>query len=122
MRPAWVVCHQVTRSAAGLLVRCPQRGQVLSEDCLRCRFLTTSSVERSVGPWCEAGPAEMVRAAEPPGQELPAAAPPPSPPDRRRPISPLDLPILVPVGPGIRVAEPAVRTTAAVPSAQAIGT
>jgi hypothetical protein len=117
MRPAWVVCHQVTRSAAGLLVRCPQRGQVLSEDCLRCRFLTTSSVERSVGPWCEAAPPDLL-----PARELPAAAPPLRPPDPARPISPLDLPILVPVGPGIRVAEPAVRTAAGVPSGQPIGT
>jgi len=115
MRPEWVVCHQVTRSAAGLLVRCPQRGQVISEDCLRCRFLTTSSVERTLGPWCEADPWEIV-----PALEQPAVAPQPALPPRRR-SWPLNLPELVPVGPGVEAA-PAVRPSAPVPSGQPIGT
>jgi hypothetical protein len=116
MRPEWVVCHQVTRSAAGLLVRCPQRGQVISEDCLRCRFLTTSSVERTLGPWCEADPRELV-----PALEQPAVAARSAPALRTRRPWPLDLPELVPVAPGVE-AEPAVRPSAPVPSGQPIGT
>lgn len=107
-RPEWVVCHQVMRSAAGLLVRCPQRGQVLSDDCLRCRFLTTSSVERTFGPWCEADPALSTPSVEQPLTGV-------------RSSWPLSLPQLVPVGPGI-AAEPAVRPAAPVPSGQPIGT
>jgi hypothetical protein len=115
MRPEWVVCHQVMRSAAGLLVRCPQRGQVMSEDCLRCRFMTTSSVERTFGPWCEADPTEIV-----PALEQPAVVAQPALPVRRR-SWPLDLPQLVPVGAGVEV-QPAVRPAEPVPSGQPIGT
>jgi hypothetical protein len=113
--PEWVVCHQVTRSAAGVLVRCPTRGAVLSQDCLRCRFLTSSSVERTAGPWCEAAPLAILPAVEPPA-EIARRAPGPRP----RPW-PLDLPVLVPVGPGVE-AEPAVRPAEPVPSGQLIGT
>ena len=117
-RPEWIVCYQVTRTASGPLVRCPRRGTVLSEECLRCRFLTTSSVERSVGPWCEASPLAL-----PPAVELPMV---PAGLPRQRPAMPrawpLQLPVLVPVGPGVRAAEPAVRPAAAVPSGQPIGT
>lgn len=116
-RPDWIVCYQVTRTASGLLVRCPRRGMVLSEDCLRCRFLTTSSVERTIGPWCEASPLALPPAVEPPAVE-PRATPRPETP----PAWPLQLPVLVPVGPGVRAAEPAVRPAAAVPSGQPIGT
>lgn len=119
VRPEWIVCHQVTRGASGPLVRCPRRGAVLVEDCLRCRFLTSSSVERSFGPWCETAPPALRPALGP--AEMPAATPARPQPDRRR-TWPLELPVLVPVGPGIRAAEPAVRPAAAVPSGQAIGT
>jgi hypothetical protein len=98
--PEWVVCHQVTREVAGLLVRCPARGTVLGDECLRCRFLTTSSVERTEGPWCElAEPAAMER--EPIAVQ----------PSQR-----------VPVGPGIPLAAPAVRTPEPVQAARVIGT
>lgn len=115
--PEWVVCHQVTRCAAGLLVRCPTRGQVLSDECLRCRFLTTSSVERTVGPWCElpepgSRPVIAPAVAFPARVVVPAAAV--AVAVARRPR--------VPVGPGIRVARRAVRPSRRVPSGQAIGT
>ena len=97
--PDWVVCHEVTRNAAGVLVRCPARGPVLSDECLRCRFLTTSSVERTAGPWCEL--------AEPPAlRSEPIAV---QPPARRA------------VGPGA-VSLPAVRTPEPVQAARPIGT
>jgi hypothetical protein len=96
--PEWVVCHQVTREVAGLLVRCPARGPVLGDECLRCRFLTTSSVERTEGPWCEIG--------EPPAR-------------RPEPIA-VRPPARVAVGPGTIV--PAVRTPQPLHAAQAIGT
>ena len=119
VRPEWIVCNQVTRIASGPLVRCPQRGKVLSDACLRCRFLTTSSLERTFGPWCDASPSTLRPALAP--AETPAANPGRPQPDRRR-TWPLELPVLVPVGPGIRPAEPAVRPAAAVPSGQPIGT
>jgi hypothetical protein len=97
--PEWVVCHQVTRDVAGVLVRCPTRGPILSDECLRCRFLTTSSVERTVGPWCEL--------AETPAERLVAL-----------PIGP---PALRPMGPAT-VGMPAVRPAPPVPSAHTIGT
>lgn len=99
MDPEWVVCHQVTREVAGLLVRCPARGAVLGDECLRCRFLTTSSVERTKGPWCEL--------AEPPS-------------DRPEPVA-VQPPVRVAVGPGMG-APPAVRTPEPVQAARAIGT
>jgi len=134
--PEWVTCHQVTRSAAGALVRCPRRGLVLTDDCLRCRFLTFSSIERSTGPWCEVpatplGPA-VERPVEPPldaPREAPFELPPRAPRPGRRPW-PLDLPLVaagsvaaasgggatarVAVGPGRRA--PAVRPAEPVPS------
>ena len=97
--PDWVVCHAVTRDVAGLLVRCPARGPVLSDECLRCRFLTTSSVERTAGPWCEL--------AEPPVAQSVAIA--------------VQLPVRQAVGPG-RVSLPAVRTPLPVQAARPIGT
>lgn len=97
--PEWVVCHQVTREVAGLLVRCPARGAVLGDDCLRCRFLTTSSVERTEGPWCELAVA---------------------PPARSEPLA-RQHPVRVPVGPGAE-APPAVGTPQPVHAARAIGT
>lgn len=118
-RPEWIVCYQVTRTASGPLVRCPKRGTVLSEVCLRCRFLTTSSVDRTYGPWCEASPLELRPAVEAPA--VPVAIP-RSPRPETAPTWPLQLPVLVPVGPGIRTDEPAVRPAAAVPSGHAIGT
>jgi hypothetical protein len=111
-RPEWIVCYQITRTTSGPLVRCPRRGMVLSEECLRCRFLTTSSVERTIGPWCEASPLALP----------PAVEPRPTPRPEMRPDWPLQLPVMVPVGPGVWAVEPAVRPAAAVPSGQAIGT
>lgn len=117
--PEWVVCHQITRCTAGLLVRCPTRGPILSDECLRCRFMTTSSVERTVGPWCELPEPGTRRVVAP----VRAAAP--VPPARTVPlvaaIAVARRP-RVPVGPGIRVARPAVRPSRRVPSGQAIGT
>lgn len=97
--PEWVVCHQITREVAGVLVRCPTRGPVLGDECLRCRFLTTSSVERTEGPWCEVA-------------DFPAP--------RTEPIA-VQPPVRVAVGPG-RSAPPAVRNPEPVHAAQAIGT
>lgn len=99
MGPEWVVCHQVTREVAGLLVRCPARGTVIGDECLRCRFLTTSSVERTEGPWCEL--------AEPSS-------------DRPEPVV-VQPPVRVAVGPGTS-APPAVGTPEPVQAARAIGT
>jgi hypothetical protein len=98
--PEWVVCHQVTREVAGVLVRCPARGQVLGDECLRCRFLTTSSVERTEGPWCE--PAEPAATTREPITVQPS---------QRRPV-----------GPGIELPVPAVGTRQPVQAARAIGT
>lgn len=122
-RPEWIVCHQVTRPASGPLVRCPRRGAVLTEECLRCRFLVTSSMERTFGPWCEASPLGLQPALAPDLEPTGAPAGVPRNPRPETPPSwPLQLPVLVPVGPSIRAAEPAVRPAAAVPSGQPIGT
>lgn len=96
--PEWVVCHEVTRDVSGLLVRCPTRGSILSDECLRCRFLTTSSVERTEGPWCE-----IAEPAAPRVARLPAWSE------------------LRPMGPGLPTV-PAVRPPEPVPSVQTIGT
>ena len=99
--PEWVVCHEVTRDVAGLLVRCPSRGKVLGDECLRCRFLITSSVERTRGPWCELA----------------------EPTTSRRVAIPVDRPARHPVGPGREMGPPpAVRTEVAVQPARPIGT
>lgn len=119
-RPEWIVCYQITRPASGPLVRCPRRGMVLSDECLRCRFLTTSSVERTIGPWCEAVPLALPPAVELP--VIPAGLPRATPRPEMPPAWPLQLPVLVPVGPGVGAAEPAVRPAVAVPSGQPIGT
>jgi hypothetical protein len=126
--PEWVVCHQVTRCAAGLLVRCPTRGPILSDECLRCRFMTSSSVERTAGPWCELPEPEIQRAVAQVRTAAPAASVPssaPVPPARTvPPVAAIAIARRprVAVGPGIRVARPAVRPSRRVPSGQAIGT
>lgn len=97
--PEWVVCHEVTRVVAGVLVRCPARGPVLSDECLRCRFLTTSSVERTAGPWCELA----------------------EPGATRHVALPIERSVRQPLGPG-NVSLPAVRTPARVQLARPIGT
>jgi hypothetical protein len=122
--PEWVVCHQVTRCAAGLLVRCPARGPVLSDVCLSCRFLTTSSVERTVGPWCELPEPGGQRVVVPARSAVPAPTFAPPPPRTVPSVAAIAVARRprVPVGPGFRVARPAVRPSRRVPSGQAIGT
>ena len=126
--PEWVVCHQVTRCAAGPVMRCPTRGPVPRDECLRCRFLTTSSLERSAGPWCELPDAVAGRAVAPARVAVPVAAAAPATKNERpaRRVSTVPVAVVrrprVPVGPGIRVARPAVRPSRRVPSGQAIGT
>ncbi|MEO7332533.1 MAG: hypothetical protein ABIZ71_01180, partial [Gemmatimonadales bacterium] len=50
----WVICHSETRIVVRSSVACPARGRVPGIDCLGCRHLVTSSVERSADWWCEA--------------------------------------------------------------------
>ncbi len=58
----WVVCHAGTRLVVRRHVACPARGRVPGLECLGCRYLTTSSLERSEAMWCEArGPVAMLR-------------------------------------------------------------
>jgi hypothetical protein len=109
---SWVVCHCATRSVLRARVQCPMRGLVNCATCLGCRFLTTSSAERELGPWCDAWPMPSpvarpmpVRVALP----IPVEAPPPLPANW-----PLRLPVLV--------TRPAVRPPTPVPSGQLIGT
>jgi hypothetical protein len=109
---SWIVCHRATRSVSHSLVHCPLRGPVDGATCLGCRFLTTSSIERDTGPWCEAWPVPRpfprpttVRVPVPVAVPLPERAP---------ADWPLRLPVLVP--------GPAVRPPAPVPSGHGIGT
>lgn len=56
---AWVVCHAQTRVVLRRTVACPAGGRVPDLECLGCRYLVTSSVERSADGWCEAiGPVD----------------------------------------------------------------
>ena len=49
----WIVCRAETRPVTGQLVACPAGRLVTGATCLECRFLMTSSVERSGAGWCE---------------------------------------------------------------------
>ena len=60
----WVVCHATTRLVLRHSVACPTRGRVPGLECLGCRYLMTSSLERSEVMWCEArGPVAILRGA-----------------------------------------------------------
>src|SRR3990170_3255984 len=60
----WVVCHATTRLVLRRGVACPTRGRVPGLECLGCRYLMTSSLERSEVMWCEArGPVAILRGA-----------------------------------------------------------
>ena len=107
----WVVCHCATRTVSRSVVRCPMRGRLDASTCLGCRFLTTSSVERDGGSWCDAwaAPREVPRS-RPVRTAVPVVVPPPP--------FPLDWPLHLPV----LVAGPAVRPPVPVPSGRGIGT
>jgi hypothetical protein len=55
---AWVVCRGETRPVVRRSVACPLRGATPGIVCLGCRYLVTSSLERSRVGWCEADPVE----------------------------------------------------------------
>jgi hypothetical protein len=109
----WVVCHRATHTVSRSVVRCPLRGPLAAHTCLGCRFLTTSSIERDGGPWCDAwaAPRGVVRTL-PLRTAIPVVAPLSTP--LRPPDWPLHLPVLVP--------GPAVRPQLPVPSGHGIGT
>lgn len=111
-RVSWIVCHQATRSVSRAQVRCPMRGIVSCAACLACRFLTTSSVEREFGPWCEAWPMPH-RVARPARVRVPLSIAAEAPA-----MPPADWPLRLPV----LVARPAVHPPAPVPSGHLIGT
>jgi hypothetical protein len=116
---SWVVCHCATRSVLRARVQCPMRGLVDCATCLGCRFLTTSSVERELGPWCDAWPMPRpVTRPMPVRVALPIPVEPPPPPAEAPPPVPADWPLRLPV----LVARPAVRPPTPVPSGQLIGT
>lgn len=48
----WVVCRAETRSVDADVVACPVGVIVSGRSCLDCRFLVTSSLERSQAGWC----------------------------------------------------------------------
>jgi len=52
-RMQWVVCRRETRGVDGDRVACPLRGAVPEAVCLACRYLMTSSLERTEIGWCE---------------------------------------------------------------------
>lgn len=54
---AWVVCRGETRSVAHRSVACVAGGRVPLSRCLDCRYLETSSSERTRDRWCSAVPA-----------------------------------------------------------------
>lgn len=109
----WVVCHSQTRSVTRSTVSCPLRGTVDCSRCLGCRFLMTSSVERSIETWCSAWPAPPAITPRAPLRIPIAVVPPPQP----MPITPAEWPLRLPV-----LAGPAVRPPEAVPSGHPIGT
>jgi len=49
----WIVCRAETRPVTGQLIACPAGRLVTGATCLECRFLMTSSLERSGAGWCE---------------------------------------------------------------------
>jgi len=53
LRLRWIVCGAETRPVTGQLVACPAGRLVTGASCLECRFLVTSSVERTGAGWCE---------------------------------------------------------------------
>lgn len=109
---SWIVCHRATRTVSRSCVQCPLRGTVDGVACLSCRFLTTSSIERDGGPWCEASSAPRTIHRRAPAQPpIPVALP------RRVPL-PADWPLHLPE----LVARPAVRPPVALPSGHGIGT
>ena len=58
-RLQWIVCRLETRGVEGDRVTCPLRGSIPETVCLACRYLMTSSLERTEVGWCElpvAGP------------------------------------------------------------------
>lgn len=58
---AWVICHAQVRVVVRRGVACPARGRVPGIECLGCRYLMTSSAERSLAGWCEAaGPLDAI--------------------------------------------------------------
>jgi hypothetical protein len=56
---AWVVCRDETRPVVRRSVACPLRGATAGIVCLGCRYLVTSSLERSQAGWCEADPIDL---------------------------------------------------------------
>jgi hypothetical protein len=97
----WIVCRAETRPVTGQLVACPAGRRVTGATCLECRFLMTSSVERSGVGWCELpepssgqpgvaatqarrlAPVRMARFSPPPTElqpSLPVVVPIPQPP------------------------------------------
>jgi hypothetical protein len=53
-RLQWIVCRLETRGVERDRVACPLRGAVPEAVCLACRYLMTSSLERTEVGWCEA--------------------------------------------------------------------
>lgn len=52
-RLQWIVCGRETRGVEGDRVACPLRGAIPEAVCLACRYLMTSSGERTDAGWCE---------------------------------------------------------------------
>ena len=52
-RLQWIVCRRETRGVEGDRVACPLRGAIPETVCLACRYLMTSSMERTEAGWCE---------------------------------------------------------------------
>jgi len=51
-RAGWVVCEGATRPVVDAVVACPRRGRISAVECLGCRLLVTSSMERRNLGWC----------------------------------------------------------------------
>jgi hypothetical protein len=56
---AWVVCRGETRPVVRRSVACPLRGATPGIVCLGCRYLVTSSLERSMSGWCDANSLDL---------------------------------------------------------------